>query len=166
MPDFSHLRKLDVTEESEAEYVFDEIPGEPSIWFRPMTDANPKFLNERVRVAVERAEKDQKTSKAKRKEKILSSDRLEEDREIDRILLAKTCAIRWGTPPKDVNGDTPEFSEENCLAFLRALPNYMLDPCRGFVSNVYNFVDRGALTADQAETLGNSTPSGSSGSSD
>lgn len=165
MVDFSHLRKLDVTEESEAEYVFDEIPGEPSIWFRPMTDANPKFLNERVRVAVARAEKDQKQSKAKRKEKILSSERLEEDREIDRILLAKTCAIRWGTPPKDVDGNAPEFSEENCLAFLRALPNYMLDPCRGFVANVYNFVDRSALTTDQGEALGNSTPSGSAGSS-
>lgn len=166
MTDFSHLRKLDVTEESEAEYVFEDIPGEPSIWFRPMTDANPDYLNERVRLAVERAEKESKDTKATRRKKVLSSDRLEEDRDIDRVLMAKTCALRWGTPPKDVNGDEPEFSVENCLAFLRALPNYMLDPCRGWVANVYNFVDRKALSGDDGETLGNSTSSGSSGSSD
>lgn len=166
MADFSHLRKLDVTEESEAEYVFEEIWGEPSIWFRPMTDANPEYLNERVRVAVERAEKDQKETKKKRREKILSSDRLEDDREVDRILMAKTCALRWGTPPKDIDGNDVEFSEANLLDFLRALPNYMLDPCRGWVANVYNFVDRKAAEPKWAETLGNSARNVSSGSSD
>lgn len=160
MVDFSHLQKLDVTEASEAEYVFDDIPGEPSIWFRPMTDANADFLNERVRLAVERAEAAQKETKAQRRKRVLSAEQLEDDREQDRILMARTCALRWGNPPKDVDGNTPEFSEENCLAFLRALPNYMLDPCRGFVSNVYNFIDpeaRKALTtADGGEALGNS----------
>jgi hypothetical protein len=153
-PDFSHLQKLDVTEDSEAEYVFEDIPGEPSIWFKPMTDANAAFLNERVKVAVKRAEQEQKAPKAQRRKKILSSERLEEDRDIDRELMAKTCATRWGTPPKDVDGNAPEFSAENCLAFLRALPSYMFDPCRAFVGNVYNFIDREAL-GDPAE-LGNS----------
>lgn len=159
MADFSHLAKLDVTATSEAEYTFDDIPGEPSIWFRPMTDANPAYLNERVRLAVERAEKTQKETKAQRKKRVMSAEQIEEDREQDRILMARTCAIRWGTPPRDVDGNCPEFSEETCLDFLRALPDYMLDPCRGFASNVYNFVDqaaRAALMADQGEELGNS----------
>ena len=159
MVDFSHLAKLDVTEASEAEFTFDDIPGEPSIWLKPMTDANTAFLNERVRLAVERAEANAKETKAQRKKRVMSAEQMEEDREQDRILIARTCAVRWGTPPKDVNGDTPEFSEENCLAFLRALPNYMLDPLRGFAANVYNFVDpaaRAALTGDGGESLGNS----------
>lgn len=162
--DFSHLQKLDVTEASEAEYVFDDIPGEPSIWFRPMTDANPAFLNERVRLAVERAEQANKETKAQRRKRVLSADQLEEDRDLDRVLMARTCALRWGNAPKDVDGNTPEFSEENCLAFLRALPSYMLDPCRGFVSNVYNFIPEGARkevakqmgVPDGGEALGNS----------
>lgn len=163
MADFSNLKKLDVNEASEAEYVFEDIPGEPSIWFRPMTDANPAFLNERVRLAVERAEQANKETRGQRRKRVLSADQLEEDRELDRVLMARTCAIRWGTAPKDVEGSEPEFSEQNCYDFLKALPNYMLDPCRGFVANVYNFVDRTALAgatgtenADGGETLGNS----------
>jgi hypothetical protein len=157
--DFSHLQKLDVNETSEAEYTFEDIPGEPSIWFKPMTDANTAFLNERVRLAVERAEASDKETRTQRKKRMLSAEQLAEDREQDRVLMARTCAIRWGTPPKDVKGKEPPFSEENCYAFLKALPTYMFDPCRGFVSNVYNFVDRNALSGgdnDGGETLGNS----------
>lgn len=164
MVDFSNLKQLDVNEASEAEYVFEDIPGEPSIWFRPMTDANSAYLNERVRLAVERAEANSKETRGSRRKRMLSAEQLEDDRELDRILMARTCAIRWGTAPKDVKGKEPEFSEANCYDFLKALPSYMIDPCRGFVANVYNFIDRSALAgakdtegeADGGETLGNS----------
>lgn len=163
MVDFSHLAKLDVNEASEAEFIFEDIPGEPSIWFRPMTDANAPFLNERVRLAVERAEATNKETKGQRRKRMLSSDQLEDDREQDRVLMARTCAVRWGVAPKDVKGKEPEFNEQNCYDFFKALPSYMFDPCRGFVSNVYNFVDRTALAgatkagaADGGEALGNS----------
>jgi hypothetical protein len=163
MADFSHFKKLDVSETSEAEYVFDDVvigrasDGTeiyPSIWFRPMVDSNAAYLNERVRLAVERAEKANKETKSQRRKRVLSAEQVEEDRELDRILMARTCAIRWGVPPKDVNGDEPEFSEENCLAFLQALPGWIFDGCRGFASNIYNFVDRNALIGDAAN-LGN-----------
>jgi hypothetical protein len=166
MPDFSHLEKLNVTEQSEAEYTFDEIWGEPSIWFHPMTDSNAEYLNERVRLAVERAEASEKDTKKQRRAKVLSSDRLEEDRELDRVLMAKTCAIKWGTPPRDKDGKVVEFSKENVLDFLRAIPNYMLDPLRGWIANPYNFVDRLAAKPGWADELGNGTSNDSSGSAD
>ncbi|MEJ7831344.1 MAG: hypothetical protein WKF79_00380 [Nocardioides sp.] len=163
MVDFSHLAKLDVNAASEAEFFFEDIPGEPSVWFKPMTDANPDYLNERVRLAVERAEHSNKETKAQRRKRVLSADQLEEDRELDRVLLARTCALRWGTAPKDAKGKEPPFNEQNCYDFFKALPSYMFDPCRGFVSNVYNFVDRASLagstgdeTLDGGEGLGNS----------
>ena len=162
MADYSHLKKLDVTAESEAEYTFDEIWGEPSIWCRPMTDANLDYMNERVRLAVEKAEKDGKETRKQRRQKILSTDRIEEDRESDRVLIARTCALRWGTAPRDVEGNSPEFSEKECYEFLSQMPNYMLDPFRGWVANVYNFVDRDAAKpawASDADELGNATPS-------
>lgn len=159
MADFSHLAKLHVTEASEAEYIFEDIWGEPSIWFRPATDANADFLNERVRLAVARAEADQKESKRTRREKILSSERLEEDRRQDVILLAKTCALRWGTPPLDLNGKEVEFSPENALDFLNALPSYMIDPLRGWAQNPYSFVNRDAAKPGWADSLGKPSPS-------
>lgn len=168
MADFSHLKKLQVSENSEAEYTFDDIWGEPSIWLRPMTDSNSIYLNERVRMAVERAEKNEKELKGKKRKasEVLSSDRVEEDRDQDRILIAKTCALRWGTPPLDASGQEVVFSEQEVLDFLRALPNYMVDPLRGWISNPYNFVDRQAAKPDWADALGNAMSNDSSGSSD
>lgn len=162
MVDFSHLKTLDVTAQSEAEYIFDDIPGEPSIWFRPMVEANTDFMNERVRLAVEKAEKAEKETRKKRREKALSTDRLEDDRETDRVLMARTCAIRWGTPFADAEGKTHELNEEHAYAFFSAMPSYIFDSCRGWVANVYNFVDKEAvlkMTADQAEALGKPSPS-------
>lgn len=158
MADYSHLAKLHVTEQSEAEYVFDQVWGDPSIFFRPMVDSNPDFFNERVRLAIARAEADEKKSKKDRREKILSSERLAEDRAQDVILLATTCAVRWGNPPRDINGDQPEFSPEEVLAFLQALPSYMIDPLRGWATNPHNFVDRAAAKPGWADALGNSSP--------
>ena len=171
MADYSHLKKLDVNEQTTAEYIFEDIPGEPSIIFAPMTDSNPDYLNERVRIAVERAEADQANTKAKRREKILSSARLDEEREIDRELMARTCAKGWGNPPKDEKGKTHQFSADECLSFLRALPNYMFEPCRNFVGNTYNFVPKDGLAdvrriVGDAENLGNGSPPDSSGFSD
>lgn len=157
MPDFSYLEKLEVTAESEAEYVFDGLWGDPSIFFRPMVEENTDFVNERMRLAVERAEADAKIPKKNRRKVMLSADRLADDRDQDCVLMAKTCALRWGTPPRDTDGNEVEFSAENVLAFLRAIPSRFLDPCRGWVANPFNFVDADAAKpawAD-AEPLGN-----------
>lgn len=167
MPDYSHLRKLDVTDESEAEYTFGDIvvgrgpdgaAVHPSIFFRPMVDANKHYLNERIRLSSERAER---ATKGGKKDKVQQlADRLDEDRETDRVLIAKTCALRWGTAPLDVDGNAHDFSFEECLAFLQALPNYIFEPLRNWVTNPYNFVDPDAYATGggvvDADALGNS----------
>jgi hypothetical protein len=175
--DYSHLRKLDVTEASEAEYVFNDIivgrndDGSginPSIWFRPMIESNKLFLHERIKLATERAEA---LTKSKKKDKVAQlADRMDEDRDTDRVLIARTCALRWGTAPKDTKGKEHEFSAEECLSFLQALPNYIFEPLRSWVQNPYNFVDPEAYETGggivNGDALGNSSRSASSGSSD
>lgn len=176
MSDYSHLRNLDVTGESEAEYTFsDIIVGKdesgasisPSIWFRPMTEGNKAYLHERIRMATERAEA---TAKSKKKDKVAQlADRMAEDRDADRVMIAKTCAIRWGVAPRDKDGKEHEFSAEECLAFFQALPDYIFEPLRGWVQNPYNFVDPQAYETGglmDASALGNSSRSASAGSSD
>lgn len=168
MSDYTHLRKLDVTGESEAEYVFgDIIVGRnqdgtvvnPSIFFRPMVDANKAYLNERIRLASERANDTKAGSKKKDKVQQLA-DRLDEDRETDRVLIARTCALRWGTAPLDTKGKAHEFTPDECLSFLQALPNYMFEPLRAWVQNPYNFIDADAYATGggvvNADALGNS----------
>jgi hypothetical protein len=157
MADFSNLKALAVTNESTAEYSFPFIPGSPSIILAPAHDSNEAFLNERLRLSLERTEK---ATDGPRKQhgKVTAEDLkagLQEDRELDRVLIAHTCARSWGTPPKDVNGDEPEFSAQNCYDFLKALPDYMFDPLRNFAVNIFNFVKRPTVTAEEADEMGN-----------
>jgi hypothetical protein len=154
MADYSNLKPLHVSDKTLKEYTFDDVPGEPSIMLAPATDANPHFQSERLRVSIERAEEAEKAPRGKRKA-VLTVDEIEADRELDRVLIARCCAKSWGTPPADVSGNTPEFSEANCYDFFKALPSFLFDPLRGFVSNPYNFIDRQALTDAQARKLGN-----------
>lgn len=155
MADFSNLKPLHISEETLAEYTFDDIPGEPSIWLAPATDANQHYQAERLRVSIERAEAAEKAPRNRKRKVALTVEDIEADRELDRELLARCCAKKWGTPPKDVTGKEPEFSEANCYDFFKALPNYMFDPLRNFVANPFNFVDRTGITETQARELGN-----------
>lgn len=177
MADYSHLRKLDVTDETEAEYTFSDIivgrnedgsSVHPSIIFHPMVQSNKRFLRERIRLSTERAEA---MGKAKKKDKVEQIvDRMDDDLEFDRILAARACAVRWGTPPKDKDGNEPEFSADECLAFLQAVPDFIFEPLRGWLQNPYNFVDGDAFATGggivPADALGNSSRSASAGSSD
>lgn len=155
MADFSNLKPLHISEETLAEYTFDDIPGEPSIWLAPATDANPHYQSERLRISIERAEKAEKEPRNRKRKVVLTNDDIEADRELDRDLLARCCAKKWGTPPVDAHGQTPEFTAGNCYDFFKALPNYMFDPLRNFVANPFNFVDRTGITDEQARALGN-----------
>jgi hypothetical protein len=152
MIDFSHLKRFDITSETLAEYVFNDIPGSPSVWLAPATDSNEVFMNERIRMALERAEKGKKRPRGGFD---MSAATIEEDRETDRTLLAKCCARKWGTAPLDAKGKAPEFSTSNCYEFFKALPNWMFDPLRGWAANIYNFVDASPADGDGPEALGN-----------
>jgi hypothetical protein len=166
-PNFDYLKKLDVNEESTAEFTFDRIWGEPSITCRPMAECNTSYMNERVRIAVERAKADEakpKKTRKERQEQLIDLERIKEDRQLDIQLIATTCAVGWGTPPRDTDGREVEFSPANCRAFLEALPDYEVDIFRAWAENIHNFIDRAAAKPAWADSLGNSSPTVSDGS--
>lgn len=157
MVDFSHLKKLEITRETTREYIFADIEGEPSVVLAPANDANRDFLDARVRLSVERAEKAAAEPRGKVPVPKLTPEayvnQLEEERETDRMLLAHSCIRDWGTAPVDAKGKAVEFSAENAYEFLKQLPDYMLDPLRNFAANIYNFIPR---PKPDGEKLGNS----------
>lgn len=156
-PDFGNIAALNVKPDKTEEYFFDMVPGEPSIFFSPATDENPVFKAERMRLSIEEGERLARLPRGKKAEKLTPEEldrREEQARENDRVLLARCCAKAWGTAPRDVEGNQPEFNEANCYAFLKALPNFMLDPLRNWAANIYNFVDRPTASAE-ADQLGN-----------
>lgn len=155
--DFSNIRKMDVNADTTAEYVWRAIEGEPGIVFAPMVDSNRAYLNETIRLTSERVEKASSNPPvAARDQPKATADRMFEDRNQDRWLLAYTCARGWGEkPPVMADGTVPEFSADAVYAFLKAVPDYLIDPLRSWAQNPFNFVPRkSVVTADQADKLG------------
>lgn len=142
-----------VTAETTAEYRFPFIPGTPSIIFAPAHDSNPVFHDERLRLALEASDKEPQRAADITVESLKQQEI--DDRERDRKLLSRTCARAWGVAPKDIKGAQPEFSVENCYDFFVALPEWMFDPMRNWVTNLYNFVKRPPVTEDEAAKMGN-----------
>ena len=127
MADFSHLKAYDVSPDREVPYRFDMIAGAPTIWCKPGNNANPAFLNETLRLAQERPRGPRATTK----------DTMEAARQEDREIIAKTCATRWDV--KDSKGRPVEFSAQHCEEFFRALPNWIFDRFRAWVTEPANF---------------------------
>lgn len=145
---------LTPTDETLREYVFDYIPGSPSVWVAPATDENKAYLSERLRMQIEDAEAEgksarQKTQKLEVDDLIRKTEKSISD---DKKLLARCCGKKWGKAPTATDGTKPEFSEANFLAFLTALPDYMFHPFNRYCGNIFNFVERPAL---DSENLGN-----------
>lgn len=135
MVDFSHLRALDQRADVDVPYKMEQIAGTPTIWFKPGTDANPSFMNETLRRANLR-------SRSNRRSKRLTKEVLSASREEDKEVLSKCCATRWDV--KDAKGKPVDFSEENCLEFFQALPDWLFDDVRTFVTDPGNFLDDAA----------------------
>ena len=145
MADFSLYAALGVDDATHAEYVFHTIPGSPSIWCAPATDTNKAFENERLRLlAIDMEAAKERKGPAP---ELPTAEENAAGREKDKVLLSKTCCKKWGTAPYDVNGGQPDFTEANCLDFLRALPPFLFDPFRLWCINPRNFVKDSAIEA-------------------
>ncbi len=153
-----------VTDSTVKEYVFDMIPGAPSLMVAPALEDNAVYLDVQVRMQIETTERLAKEAKEREKkgrgkpeeltaEKVLAN--MAEDRENDRRLIAEGCIRGWGVAPTAKDGSQPEFTPENARAFIDALPPYMFDALRNYARNLYNFVDRPPISPERARALGN-----------
>jgi hypothetical protein len=131
MTDFSHLRSLEQKGDAEIPYKLEQIEGAPTIWFAPGTDANKVFQNETLRRANTRA-------RHNRRSKRVTAETVAASRQEDREVIATTCARRWDV--KDAKGKPVDFTPENCLEFFEALPDWLFDDIRAFVTEPGNFV--------------------------
>ena len=147
-----------IDENTTREYTFADLVGEPSLIVAVANDVNAKFEAYRVRKTIELSDAVlPSVSKAASIDERVTDmlRRLREDKSWDKDVIAHACVVGWGNPPVDVNGNTPEFSAEEALEFLNALPRHMLDPFINFVRNIYNF-QNAPDPKEAAEKLGNS----------
>lgn len=137
--DFGHLS---VKKRDTAEFTFYAIDGEPTLIVKHSGETNKKYFNEVLR----RAEHFQK-----RKAKI-SVEMLADARERDRVLYPKHVVTGWKNVV-DKDKVVVPYTEDDCEAFLRAIPDEELDGLREFCRDASNFRE---ATIDAAGAAGNS----------
>lgn len=159
-PDFSNFTALAVTEETTAEYIFTEIVGmEPSLICAPATKENRPYFDAMAREAARFADQQRRRPKRRGRrqaEAIQTPEEEEEIRDRNRLLFSRHCIRGWGQAPTDAKGAKPEFSQENCYAFLKALPGFMFDGFRDWITNQWNFIPLDTLGPGDGEALGES----------
>jgi hypothetical protein len=143
--DFSHLKKLDIKEQT-TEYTLYQIEGEPVLTMKPANEANKPYFNQVLKKSRRKLRRIQSGN--------LSTEFLEENRELDRQLFPKTVIIDW-KGVKDSAGKTVPFTQEACAEFLQALPDWLFDEVRNHAAIHGNFVEE---VADVEEKAKNSKP--------
>lgn len=133
MPNFDYIKALDVQEGQTAEYTFFRIAGGAKLTVVHAGSTTPEFLSavlKKSKVAAHRlrARKDQQLTRAD----------MEATRVEDAELFARYIVKGWENV-QESNGSECEFTEENCLEFLKAIPLDMFDQFRQFCLNIENF---------------------------
>lgn len=147
MPDFSQFDRLRMTEESTAVYRLHQLEGEPTLTVAPALEANAPYLNALL--------KQSKDSNRRLQALGASPAALEASREDARVLFARHVIRGWNGVV-DSKGAPVEFSEQNCLAFLRALPAWIFDAIQSFCTRPTNFIKPGEAGPKEIEaTAGN-----------
>lgn len=148
MADFSNVKAYQRVNEARR-YTFDEIQlgdGLPPVWLDslPATQLNAPYHNEWLRRLTERREQSKGTLK-------VDGALMDASRAEDRELLARHCAQAWGNVV-DAKGKSVEFSADEALQFMQALPDDVFDGYRAWVMTPANFR---AIDSGKANQLGN-----------
>ena len=160
MPDFSNYAALAEDAQRPREFVFEHIGGRPSILTLPATTANKRYNAARLKTI-------NKRTKGGRAAGRISPSSIEAARAEDADMISKFCATGWGVPPVDATTGQPvPFSPDNCREFLLAIPYWMMDEFRAWVSEPLNFTDDDCDEADQPGESPACSPSASDGNSD
>jgi hypothetical protein len=141
MPDFSHLKRFDVAPTATAEYRMTLILMDgkiPSLTVSPATEANKPYFAGVL-----------KRQRTRRGSNVVSHGALIEQRNEDRSAYAKHVIRGW-SGIVDADNNPVEFSYENCLDFLRALPPSVFDDLRLFCQNDANFQDEDLFDVEAA----------------
>ncbi len=132
MSDFSYLDKLQVNDNVIIDFELDDIPGEPILKISPASEGNKPYFNAVLKGSMSRI----KQIKGRK----INTKMIESNRNEDRVLFAKHVIKGW-EGIKDSKGKLAEFNQDNCLSFLKALPDFIFDKVRNFAADPVNFCE-------------------------
>ena len=139
MSDFSHLAKLEP--QDTVKYVLYQIQGEPALIMAPALESNKPYFNAILK-------KGRKL--ARRAGRNVNRAMLREARDDDRQIYPKHIIRGW-EKVVDAKNKPVKFTEDDCVAFLKAMPDWVFDELRVFASNPQNFLDEEVDTDELGE---------------
>ena len=126
MVDFSYLQKEEAKKDESIPYVIHDLEGKPILKVKPaLPEYNKQFKKEVLRIA----ENKRRMKKSKK-----------DDGSLDFELYAKTVITGWDGV-FDSNGNKVEFSSENCLSYLKAIPCFVFSDIKIFTLDISNWVE-------------------------
>ncbi len=137
MTDFSHLGKLNVTDDSTTEYEIVEIEmgGKcPTLTLKVAGEANKGYFNGLLRATGHG--KGQRRGKLK-----VNSKAMEEQRGYDKDLYPDHVIVGW-RDMLDAKGKAVKFSVASCKDFIAALPDWIFDGVRVHASDPENLAEQ------------------------
>ena len=149
MADFQHLAKLRVQDDATAEFTFFRIVGEPTLTVRHAGDTNPDFLNAVLK-------KPKRLQRAARRARQITAASIDSARMEDIQLFARCIVVGW-SGVLDSQGEEVEFTRENLIDFLTAIPPDMFNELRAFCLDIENFREESDMmdAAEEEELQGN-----------
>lgn len=147
MTNFSHLRSLQVQQDTTVEFTFYRIGGEPTLSVRHAGQENRDFFNAALKKSKQAARRLRGRQGA-----APSHEDIERARREDAALFAKHIVTGW-EDVLDADGEAVEFSEEVCLEFLLAIPSDMFTELRAFCLDINNFREDDSMGDDELEEL-------------
>ena len=143
MADFSQIKRQEAIMPT-ARHTFYEINGEPWVDVKPATERNKPFFNSLLR----RQRRGRRIIRAGS----LTVDMIKRTRDEDRDIYSKHIVTGWGNVV-DVDGETVEFSPDNCRDFLYAISDEIFDLLRDFAGDSQTFIED--AVSDTEETAKN-----------
>lgn len=110
-------------------YVLWFMEGNPTLHVLPAGEVNRPYFQALLKLV----------SQSPTKLTALTTARISEERNQDRQLFAKHVIQGW-EGVRDTEGNLVPFSYDNCLEFLRALPDNYFDEIRNYAKDLTRFV--------------------------
>ena len=130
MTDFSHLLQQETKQKDQAVYTFYELEGNPELDVRPATESNSSYFNALLTMQAQQRRGFRRRS--------LKVEDLQRSRQQDTQLYSKHVIVGW-RKVVDADGKEVTFNETECVQFLQALPDWVLDDLRNFCAEPTSF---------------------------
>lgn len=133
MVNFKHLEKLHVSQEDTEIYIFTGIMGRPRLRVKHAGECNHDFLN----AALKENKKFKRQNRGRTDQEITEAS-IVSARKQDIVLFAKTVLVDW-FDVVDSQGNKVDFSVDNAIQFLEAIPSDMFTDLKEFCLDIENF---------------------------